>query len=250
MVCTPGDGESGPARTNGLSTTSAFDGSESHRFDVGGRRDNVRAFARAARHSKRVRLLRRAIPVAIVLILGITMLVSWLDPLRVLVRLPVDHGGLVISGTKITMQAPKLAGYTRDQRWYEVTAKAAGQDITKPDLIELREIRAKIEAQDKSTIFLSAQDGVYDRKASVLTLNRNILVKTSTGSEMHLEEAAVNTGSGEIISNKPVAVFSDQGTLNANRLEIYNSGEVVQFIGDVVMNLNANSGDNKAPEKQ
>jgi lipopolysaccharide export system protein LptC len=181
-----------------------------------------------------------------VLILGATVLVTWLDPLRVLVRLPVDHGGLVISGTKITMQAPKLNGYTRDQRWYEVTAKAAGQDITKPDLIELREIRAKIEAQDKSTIYLSAQDGASDRPASVLTLPRARVVKTTTGSEKHLEEPSINTGSGEIISNKPVAVFSDQGTLNADRLEIYNSGEVVHFIGGVVMSLNSGA---KVPEK-
>ena len=42
------------------------------------------------------------------------MLVSWLDPLKVLVRLPIDSGKLVISGTKITMEAPKLSGYTRD----------------------------------------------------------------------------------------------------------------------------------------
>jgi lipopolysaccharide export system protein LptC len=191
-----------------------------------------------------VRLLRRTIPVAIVLILGVTVLVTWIDPLRVLVKLPVDHGGLVISGTKITMQAPKLSGYTRDQRWYEVTAKAAGQDITKPDLIDLREIRAKIEAQDKSTIYLSARDGLFDRKAAVLTLNKNILVKTSTGSEMHLDEAQINTGTGEIVSNKPVAVFSDQGTLNADRLEIFNSGDIVNFIGSVVINLNANDGAN------
>jgi lipopolysaccharide export system protein LptC len=183
-----------------------------------------------------------------VLILGATVLMTWLDPLRVLVRLPVDHGGLVISGTKITMQAPRLSGYTRDQRWYEVTANAAGQDITKPDLIDLHGIHAKIEAQDKSTIDLAAQDGVFNRKASVLTLTKNVIVKTSTGSEMHLEEAAIDTGNGEIVSNKPVAVFTNQGTLNADRLEIYNSGDAIHFIGNVVMNLNG-SADAKPADK-
>ena len=91
-----------------------------------------------------------AIPVTIVLILGATILVSWLDPLKVLVRLPLDSGKLVISGTKITMEAPKLSGYTRDNRWYEMNAKAAAQDVTKPDFVELAEIRAKIETADKS----------------------------------------------------------------------------------------------------
>ena len=60
----------------------------------------------------------------------------------------------MIKGTKITMEAPKLSGYTREQRWYEMTRKGATQDVTKPDLIELSEIRAKIETQDKTTFYL------------------------------------------------------------------------------------------------
>jgi lipopolysaccharide export system protein LptC len=185
-----------------------------------------------------VRRLRVAIPVLIGLILGTTLLVSWIDPLRVLVRLPNDAGKLVISGTKITMESPKLSGFTRDRRWYELNAKAAAQDITKPDMIELQEVRAKIEAGDKSTIMLSATAGLFSRKAGVLTLDKKILLKSSSGYEMHLEEATVDTGSGEVVSNKPVSVFTQDATLNANSLEIQKSGEVVRFLGGVVMNLN------------
>ncbi len=174
------------------------------------------------------------------------MLVSWIDPLRVLVRLPNDAGKLVISGTKITMESPKLSGYTRDRRWYELNAKAAAQDITKPDMVELLEVRAKIEAGDKSTIDMSAATGLFNRKLGVLTLNRNILIKSSSGYEMHLQEATVNTGSGEVVSNKPVSVFTQDATLNADRLEIEKSGEVVRFIGSVVMNLNP-LGEGKKP---
>ena len=75
------------------------------------------------RHSRRVRMLRVVLPVAIVLLLGVITLVAWLDPLRILVRLPIDAGNLVISGTKITMEAPKLSGYTRNSRWYELSAQ-------------------------------------------------------------------------------------------------------------------------------
>jgi lipopolysaccharide export system protein LptC len=70
----------------------------------------TRAFRVAARHSRRVRKLRVAIPATIVFILTATILVSWLDPLKVLVKLPIDSGKIVISGTKITMEAPKLSG--------------------------------------------------------------------------------------------------------------------------------------------
>jgi lipopolysaccharide export system protein LptC len=186
-----------------------------------------------------VRVLRVALPVMIGVTLGATMLVSWLDPLKVLVRLPIDSGKIVISGTKITMEAPKLSGYTRDQRWYEMNAKSAAQDVTKPDLVELADVRAKILTADKSTIFLSAHDGLYNRKTSILNLKRNVIFKTSNGLEMQLEEATVDTGTGEIVSNKPVTVLTQDATLKSDRLEVEKSGEIVRFIDNVVMNLDS-----------
>ena len=221
-----------------LSTTATIEGTGSRGFAISERRDERRAFQRAARHSRRVRFLRLAIPVTIGLTLGTTMLVSWLDPMKVLARLPLDAGKLVISGTKITMEAPKLSGYTRDNRWYEMNAAAAAQDVTKPDIIELVEVRAKIETADKSTMFLSAQAGTYSRKTSILNLNRNVILKSSTGLEVRLDEAIVDTGSGEVVSNKPVEVLTQDATLNADRLEVEKSGDIVRFIGGVVMNLN------------
>ena len=197
----------------------------------------TRAFRLAARHSRRVRKLRVAIPATIVIILAATILVSWLDPLKVLVRLPIDSGKIVISGTKITMEAPKLSGYTKDQRWYEMNAKAAAQDVTKPDLVELAEVRAKIETADKSTIFLSSKDGLYNRKTSFLNLNHNVIVRSTSGFEMHLDEAVIDTANGEVVSDKPVSAFSEDSTLTSDRLEIHKSGEVVHFIGNVVMNI-------------
>ena len=41
-----------------------------------------------------------------------------------------------------------------------------------------------------------------------------------------------------MVSNKPVAVFTQDATLKAERLEVEKSGDVVRFIGNVVMNLN------------
>jgi lipopolysaccharide export system protein LptC len=242
--------ESEPGNTL-LSATSALEGTAGRHYVVGDRRDDARAFARAVRHSRRVRFLRIAIPAVIVLALGATWLVSWLDPLKMLVRLPIDSGKLVISGTKITMEAPKLSGYTRDNRWYELTASAAAQDITKPNMVELHDVRAKVETEDKSTMFLSAKDGLYDRKAGILTLNNDISLKSTSGYEVRLNEAVVDTGSGEIVSNKPVEVLSQQGTLKAERLEVSKSGEIVRFSGNVVMNVSG-QGDGAVPaaEKQ
>jgi len=146
-----------------------------------GRGDTDRAFREARRHSRRVRFARIALPVSVVLLLSIFGLWTWFNPMRLLLRIPDIGGDLVISGTKITMEAPRLTGYTRDNRWYELTAGAAAQDITKPNVVELHEVRAKVQAEDKSTMFLSARDGTFDRKANVLTLNTDITLKSTTG---------------------------------------------------------------------
>ena len=77
---------------------------------------------------------------------------GWIKPLRMLAKLPVDVGNLVVSGTKITMQQPRIAGFTRDQRQYEMTAQAAAQDLTNPDVVELQGIQARMEMKDKSRL--------------------------------------------------------------------------------------------------
>jgi lipopolysaccharide export system protein LptC len=222
----------------GLPTTSTMNGMAAHGFTASGRADSAPIFRRAMRHSRHVRVLRIAIPLILVLVLGAFTLAYWLDPMRIL-RLPTEAGSLVISGTKIIMAAPKLSGYTRDSRSYALTAQAAAQDITKPDIVELQGIRAKIDMLDRSTVDLTAADGILSRKSGILTLGRNTLLKSSGGYEVRLNEAVVDTASGNVRSEKPVEVKMQQGTINAQRLEVTNGGEVIRFEGGVVMNLNA-----------
>ena len=142
----------------------------------------------------------------------------------------------MIKGTKITMQQPRLTGFTTDSRAYEFTANAAAQDITKPDFVELQQIRAKMEMADKSTVDMSADTGVYDMKTEMLTLNNNIHLVSSTGYEGRLSEAVVDMRKGNVVSEKPVWVKLLDGFLNAKRLEIVNNGEVIRF-GGVTMTL-------------
>ena len=96
-------------------------------------------------------------------------------------RLPGEIGKLVIKGTQGHDAAPRLTGYTVDSRPYEFTASSADQDITKPDLMELHQIQAKIELEDKSMVNLSANSGGYDMKTELLTLADHIHVVSSNG---------------------------------------------------------------------
>ena len=208
-----------------------------------------RAFRAARRHSRIVRILRVALPATVALALAFVIVAAYFNPLRVLTKLPIDIGNLVVSGTKITMEQPRLSGFTRDGRAYEVTATAAAQDVTKPDIVELHDIHAKVQMQDKGSIQVSAATGIYDTKGETLRLAQDIVLTSTAGYECRLSEALVDTREGNVLSEHPVAVKMLQGTLNANRLEVVNSGDLVRFGGgvDMVLTLNQpDAGQNKA----
>jgi lipopolysaccharide export system protein LptC len=205
-------------------------------------------FAIAARHSRMVRVLRVAVPAAVLLSMAAIVFVSVYNPFRMLLpKLPAaDAGNLVVSGTKITMETPHMAGYTPDQRPYEVWAKTATQDLTDPDHVDLRTLRAKVLMEDRTTtITLDARSGLFDSKAQLLDLRKDIFLQSSTGYEARMSQALVDIGKSTVTSEEHVDVKLLNGTLTSDKLRIFNGGEVVRFEGNVVLNL-----DNLSPPEE
>jgi lipopolysaccharide export system protein LptC len=195
-------------------------------------------FAIAARHSRMVRMLRVAVPAAVILAMTAVVAVSIFNPFRMLLpKLPLDMGNLVVSGTKITMESPHLSGYTPDRRPYEVWAKTATQDLTDPDHVDLKTLRAKFLMEDQSTVTLDALNGLMDTKDQLLDLHKDIFLQTSTGYEARLTQAFVDMAKGTVTSDEHVDVKLLNGTLTADKLRITGGGEIVRFEGNVVMNL-------------
>ncbi|MCA6118292.1 LPS export ABC transporter periplasmic protein LptC [Bradyrhizobium sp. WSM 1738] len=208
-------------------------------------------FAAAARHSRMVRMLRVAVPAAVALALASIVAISIFNPFNVpVLKLPVEMGNLVVSGTKITMETPHLAGFSTDQRPYELWAKAAVQDLANPDQVELQTLRAKVMMEDKSTVTMDARTGYFDSKQQMLDLRKDIFLQSSTGYEAKLSQAYVDINKGTVTSDEHVDVKLLNGTLTADRLRIINSGEIVRFEGNVVMNLIMESPPAPEPEPE
>jgi lipopolysaccharide export system protein LptC len=195
-------------------------------------------FAVAARHSRVVRVLRVAVPAAVAVSVAAIVLVSVFNPFRMLLpKLPIDMGNLVVSGTKITMESPHMAGFSADQRPYEVWAKTATQDVSNPDHVELKTLRAKMLSQDQSTVTVTARDGSMNTKDQLLDLQHDIYLQTSTGYQAWLSQAAIDMNKGNVSSDQHVDVKLTNGTISSDRLRITGGGEVVRFEGNVVMHL-------------
>jgi lipopolysaccharide export system protein LptC len=222
-------------------------GRDPHAWSAGRGRDLARGLRKANRHSRLVRILRLAVPICVVVAVA-GMLANWLSPSRILAKIPNASGKLAVSGSKIVMEAPRLTGFTRDGRGYEMTAQSAVQDILKPDILELSNIRGKMDQQDKSAIDLTAVSGIYDRSTEMLALQQYIVLNSSTGYEVHLTEAMVDVRKNHIVSNRPVEVQMTDGFLTADGMEVVDDGAVIRFEGSVKMTVNPKT--DSAPDKR
>jgi lipopolysaccharide export system protein LptC len=216
-------------------------------FSANSRGDIEPTYRAALRHSRRVRWLRLGVPAGIAAVLFAVAVADYMPPIGGL-RLPGELGKLVIKGTKITMASPRLTGFTVDSRAYEFSADAAAQDITKPNFVELQKLHAKMEMEDKSSVEMSANTGLYNVKSEILTLNDDINLRSSTGYEGRLSEAVIDVRKGEVVSDKPVWIKMLNGFLNAKRLEIEDHGSVLRF-NDVAMTLQPGKAADKTSQQ-
>lgn len=211
--------------------------SAGHEGDALSRR-REQAFRDATRHSRRVHLLRRVLPVLAGIAAILTFLWLWFDPLRYVRELPVQVGALKISGTKLTMEAPKLTGFSKDGLPYSITATSAAQDLTKTSIIELTGIVGKFTSEERGETVLEAKSGMYDAKDEKMRLFGDVHVRSEQGGYTGvLHDVVGEPKKGQMVSEHPVHVTFTDGNLRADRVEVFDHGKVAVFEGNVVLNL-------------
>ncbi len=191
-----------------------------------------RAYDRAVRHSRRVRFFKRAIPLgavgAVALIVGLT----WFNPFGRIGGLSL--GPISVSGTRVVMERPRLTGFQKDTRPYEVTAEEASQDVRKPTLIDLKTLRARVTMDDAGAVGrLEAATGRFDTQKEILELTKDVHVTSSSGYSADLKSATVDFKAGSVVSRESVRVGVSNGVVEAETMAIADSGKVITFEGNV-----------------
>lgn len=206
----------------------------------------LRVYSQARRHSAFVRVLRGVIPLGALVAIGLVV-VTFFDPFGQLRGLKL--GPFSLSGTKVAMENPRLTGYRKDNRGYEVTADTAYQDIRKPTVLELVSMRARLTMDDNGgSALLVAATGIFDTQSEQLELKRDIHVTMNDGQEAFLASASIDFKGGTVVSTEPVRVKMTNGTIEAAGLRIAENGKSVTFSGRVhALFSEPAAGDAKAP---
>ena len=141
--------------------------------------------------------------------------------------------GFSIVGRKIVMEKPKLSGFKRDGSSYEMTANSAIQDLKVPNMVELEQLKARIQTGSDGWADLSAEFGIYDSKAELLDVRGDVRVKTESGTEAILVDAHIELKGGTVITDKPAQVRTNQGQVNSDRMRVIENGKRLVFEGNV-----------------
>jgi lipopolysaccharide export system protein LptC len=190
------------------------------------------AYEAARRHSTRVRRLKIAIPLGAAAVAGLVALATFANPLGNIGGLTL--GPVSLAGTKIAMQNPRLTGFRKDSRPYEVTAITAFQDVRKPGVIELKDMRAKLTLDGSGSIAnLVSHAGLFDSAKELLELSDDIRITTTRGDEVLLRSASVDFKGGTVVSKDPVKISTANGMVEAEGLQVSDSGSTISFTGRV-----------------
>lgn len=189
-------------------------------------------FHAADRHTARVRRLRRFIVVGSLLAIVCLTAIPIFDPFR---RLPaaLSVSSVGLNGTKVTMELPKMSGFRQDGRPYEVRARQGIQDIKTPSIFELVGVDADVGMADTSKARITSDAGVYNSADDKVSLTGNVRIKKNASYDMRMKSARMDLKAGELVTEEPVEVILDNGTIAADRMTMTDSGRVISFEGAV-----------------
>lgn len=202
-------------------------------------RDREGALRAARRHSRRVRMLRTALPVAAGLVVAAIAAAIAFDSRILLAEIDADSVG--ISSNKIVMQRPRFTGYGLDaagrQKGYEVSAVRAEQNLAQTHEVDLFGLKARMSIRDDGWAELDADQGHLNNKTQILNLANDIHIVTDLDDRARLSQARVDFAGGEISTQHPVRLEFSRADLDAGAMHLYANGDRAVFTGGVKMTL-------------
>lgn len=193
-----------------------------------------RAYRRAQRHSRRVRVLKVALPAVALSMVAAVGLYSF-------VGLPggisVNLGGTTLEGGRLVMANPELDGFTSDDRPYSMRADRAIQEVGNTSVIQLERIGARLPIDAANWADVDAEKGVFDREANTLELSEGVTITMDTGMTATLRSATVDIGLGAMSTAEPVEITMEGSRLSADSMRMTERGGVLVFENRVRMQV-------------
>ena len=198
--------------------------------------ERARAFQSAARHSRMVRILRRALPIIAIVVMAAYFVSTRLNVTVGEMTASID--GMEIADGNLRMLNPTLRGADKRNGKYVVNAEYADQDIKNPKIIKLHAIKADLATASGGWSRMKAVRGIFDSQDERLVMQDRITIVTSSGVTGELKRATLDMKNQTLRSHRPVIFELTNGTVRSNALTLRSQENTLIFRGKVAVHLN------------
>lgn len=190
-------------------------------------------FSRAQKHSRRVRFLKIFLPAAGLALAAVFSWFTFFAAPSNKAAITINSGAEEGRSNRLVMTAPKVEGYTKDNRPYALKAEKAIQDPEKSGIIELQNIAGTVPLGSRGAAQVAAAGAFFDNVNGRLRFDRPLTLRAEDGASARLLSADVNMQSGQLSTDDPVEIKSATQNLTASSMRVTESGRVIRFGGRV-----------------
>lgn len=177
------------------------------------------------KRSRRVKRLRKILPIVIVLIAGSA--VSWVVFRSVMSGVERRAS----ESRELRLDNPMFHGQDAQGRSFRIGAEGA---IRSPESERYKLIKPLLELNlgGQKITKLTADGGEYLEKERKVVIGPNVKITDGeSGFSLETDEAVIDTRTGEITGNKGVTGNGPLGTINASAYAIHDQGRRIEFMG-------------------
>jgi lipopolysaccharide export system protein LptC len=196
----------------------------------------LRARLSSNSHSRRVALLKLALPAIGVSLLLLVMAWPRVAPLFDRFRFAAID---LREARELRMINPRYVGTDRDGRPFVITAAIGRQVPQRDDVMSLDQPVAHVQSHSGAKIVVTSDSGVYQTQTQYLDLFGNVIIKHEDGTTFVTSAARLDAANNAAEGSAPVEGHGPRGNITAQGFRIFDNGDITIFTGKSNMLLKA-----------
>ncbi len=191
----------------------------------------AKAAPRIGRYSAFVGVMRYALPLVAVILLGLVVVWPLMSGREEGFR--VTYSSRVQQDGSLRMLNARYVGTDSQSQPYTITADEAIPSSADGAVITLKNLKADMFGSGNSWSAIMAQEGLYNRVPGTLDLAGNVTVHSDQGHELHTESAHIEINAGTAEGDQPVSGQGPMGLIDGTGFRITERGANIVVLGPV-----------------
>jgi lipopolysaccharide export system protein LptC len=181
------------------------------------------------RYSRRVAMMRLALPAAGIFLLLLVAVWPRVAPLFDRFRFAAID---LHEARELRMMNPRYAGSDRSGHPFIITAAIGRQVPGRDDVMALDQPRADLKSHNGANVVVTADSGVYQSNTQFLDLLGHVTLTHENGTQIITASARLDAANNAAEGHDPVEGHGPSGDLKAEGFQIIDKGDIVIFMGN------------------